>query len=476
MSAFKQKLARLGATVGVLAATTTAIMAVGGVSASSAFGAECNPKGLNIYGQGASLQKIGQEQWSGRVAATVEGTGEVHKALEPATGFAAECPEGPTVSYNSVGSGAGLKTFRYTGEGAIKTEYAWAASDDGPSKKQIEHAEEATEGGVAAGANAIIIPQIETSIAVIYNLPENCSLTFNSTHGITGAQLNEVFGGEKIKTWNGLTKASPTGAGCANEFERVVRSDGSGTTFQFKNYLAVDGGPAMPCKLTGWEEPAEKEVKETTLWANMKSNEPTSVGVPNTTWPQKSTCPGEPTTLTAVATGKGNSGVVEYVSTHPGTIGYAVLPDMLSSANKEGKAKFAFLQNASAEVGTYAGPEGAEEQSACGERQYEVPVPGRAGESGESVDWSHVFGAKPTVGGKNYPLCTITYGLSWSSYEKAKFGGESENKKNAVVSYEKYVLGAGQNVKHGYQPLPHPAEAKFNVLAAAELALSKVGK
>jgi ABC-type phosphate transport system substrate-binding protein len=450
MSAFKQKLARLGATVGVLAATTTAIMAVGGVTASSAF-AECNPKGTAIAGKGSTLQRVAQENWI--------------------SGFAAECTEGPTVTYTGTGSGDALTAFRYNGAGAINTEFSFVGTDDAPTAAQITNAQNAT-----TGAKSLTIPVSETAIAVIYNPPSGCTPTFGKNNGITWAQLNEAFGGEKIKKWSGFTKAFPTGGTCENEFTRVVRSDGSGTTFQFKNYLATESTVGMPCKLTGWEEPAEKEVKETTLWANMRAVGKTVGEGPNTVWPQKSTCPGEPATLTSVVAKKGGGEVVKYVSENPGTIGYASLPDVKSANNIGGAAKVAWLQNNGPETVTYATPEeAATEESNCGPRQYEVPLGGREGESGESVDWSKVFGAKPAVGKALYPLCTLTYDLSWTSYEKAGYGASSESKKNAVKSYLGYVLGTGQSVKKWYQPLP-TGEAKFNVLGAAKLALSKVGK
>ena len=450
MSALKQKLARLGATVGVLAATTTAVMAVGGVTASSAFAAECGPK-TTIEGQGSTLQNVAQAEWI--------------------KGFGAECPETPTIKYTGTGSGAALTAFGYNG-GVINHEDTWVSTDDAPSAAQITTAQ-----GATTGAKALIIPKIQTAIAIIYNPPAECTLTFEANKGITSAQLNGAFGGEGVKTWNGFTNASPTGAGCANQFTRVVREDGSGTTFQLKNYLAVDGGAAMPCKLTGWEEPAEKEVTETTAWANMKSTKATKVGVPNTTWPQESTCPGAPKTLTSVAVAKGGGGLVKYVSEHPGTIGYASLPDVKSANNIGGAAKIAWIQNNGPKTVTYATPEEAtNKESNCGERQYTVPVGGREGESGESIDWSQVFGAKPTVGSTLYPLCTLTYGLSWTSYEKAGYGASSESKANALIAYTKYVLGTGQSVKNWYQPLPHPAAKENNVLAAAKLAMSKIGK
>jgi ABC-type phosphate transport system substrate-binding protein len=273
----------------------------------------------------------------------------------------------------------------------------------------------------------------------------------------------------------------------------VVRSDGSGTTFQFKNYLALlsseKGAAAMPCELTGWQERTKKEIEEgkkeeevkTKLWANMKANA-LAGEAPNTTWPnpEKGNA-GECAGTTTVVAQKGGGGVVKYVAEHEGTIGYAALPDAKGTNNIEEKAQVAWLQNNGGETTTYANPglSAEKEEANCGSRVYTVPAGGREGESGEGIDWSKVFGAKPEIGGTAYPLCTLTYGLSWHSYEAAGYA-EPGTKAEALIAYTKYVLGTGQGLKHWYQALPQPeAEAKgaeHNVLGAAKLAMSKIGK
>ena len=80
MSAFKQKLARLGATAGVLAASTAAIFAVGGATASSALaapGCEEIPGISTLQGEGSTLQKVAQiNLWNRLNVATRQIVGE----------------------------------------------------------------------------------------------------------------------------------------------------------------------------------------------------------------------------------------------------------------------------------------------------------------------------------------------------------------------------------------------------------------
>src|SRR6202000_1037181 len=177
MSAFKQELGRIGVRAGGLVAASAAVLAISGASASTALSAECGSgKPSNIQGQGSSLQRIAQEVWTGRVVPTTLGTALPHTALTPASGYAKECPSGTTVSYTSTSSGEGLTAFRYKGAGSIlsggtepEKGYSFVGSDDGPTKGEIENAESAT-----TGANGLIIPVAETSIAVIIHPPTGC--------------------------------------------------------------------------------------------------------------------------------------------------------------------------------------------------------------------------------------------------------------------------------------------------------------
>jgi hypothetical protein len=65
MSAFKQKLARLGATAGVFVGSTAAVLAIAGIGASSASAAptcvNIPAAARNLGAQGSTLQHVAQE-------------------------------------------------------------------------------------------------------------------------------------------------------------------------------------------------------------------------------------------------------------------------------------------------------------------------------------------------------------------------------------------------------------------------------
>jgi ABC-type phosphate transport system substrate-binding protein len=449
MPAFKQRLARIGASAGVLAATTAAILAVGGAGASVA-SAACVAKGEGtaLAGNGSSLQKEAQANWTN------------------GTHFGAECPETP-VTYTPTSSGKGLAAFGFT-SGSIDHKTAFIGTDDGPNATQIASAESVSK------TKPLIIPVAETAIAVVINPPANCELQTGVTHGIGWVALTQIFGGKEIKTWAQLATAEVVkGTGCTGEITRVVRAEGSGTTYQFKNYLAVlqgeFGGKAMPCSLAGFNE-AENKAVTTTSWKDMRQ-----VGTeekPNITWPEPSNC----AETSPVVRKAGGGAIAEYVAATDGTIGYAALPD----AKAKG-AEVAQLQDVS--TPRYAGPvKPSTTESNCGARIYTVPAAGRTGTgTGEGADWSQVFGAAPAVGSSLYPLCTLTYDVSWKSYEAAGYK-EPESGKPAMVaanvkSYMQYLLGtSGQTVltEHYYQKLPTGTSIN-DVLGAAELAAGKIG-
>ena len=116
-------------------------------------------------------------------------------------------PEGVTVNYQSVGSGAGVRQFMAN------------TVDFGASDKPMKEAEIAkVERGV------LQIPMTAGAIAVAYNL-EGCDLK------LTTEQLAGIFLG-KIKNFSEL--------GCADKKLTVVRrSDGSGTTYNFTKHLSA---------------------------------------------------------------------------------------------------------------------------------------------------------------------------------------------------------------------------------------------
>ena len=83
MSAFKQKLARIGATAGVLAASTAAIMGVGAVSASTALAvpAYCVKVPASVRAlaaEGSTLQGVAQAEWTSKYNTACNETEDAH--------------------------------------------------------------------------------------------------------------------------------------------------------------------------------------------------------------------------------------------------------------------------------------------------------------------------------------------------------------------------------------------------------------
>lgn len=128
---------------------------------------------------------------------------------------------GVQVSYNGVGSGAGIaaitaKTVDFAGSDAIMTAEQEAAA-------------------VAAGGPVLHIPMTSGAIAVIFNLPG-----FNSTDiRLTGDVLADIYA-KSVTNWNDprITDLNLALASVGDNITVVHRSDGSGTTFIFTNYLS----------------------------------------------------------------------------------------------------------------------------------------------------------------------------------------------------------------------------------------------
>jgi ABC-type phosphate transport system substrate-binding protein len=467
MSAFKQKLARLGATAGVLAASTAAFMAVGGVTAGSALATPtCQTiSGVStLQGEGSTLQKVAQiELWT------------------PA--YTTACPTGVHFNYTGTGSGAALSAFAYNGT-TVNTGEAYVGTDEAPTSTQIANAK-----SHAGSANPVVIPVAQTSIAVVANLPSGCTFT----GGITWKGLNKIFSGQ-AKQWSAVENSSGCGT---NAITRVVREDGSGTTFGFKSYLAKLEGPSPGKEGVG---PGSVEVGTPThgvapvcatkKWSEIRNNG----GTPNLNlnWPENlhsTTVGGQSVeegcaaagTLSPIVRANGGGGVVNFVKANVNTIGYAAYSDVVANG---AVADAQSLQNLSeAGENTYAAPGTGtgSKQANCEGRQYTVP----SSSTGLEVDWSAVLGANPNIGlegaGTDYPLCTLTFDLSWhgatSGYSNAGYGAHSVEIGKAVKDYIlREVLEAGQTAlnTHGYQALPTTGGVTHEVFKAAKLAAEQI--
>jgi phosphate transport system substrate-binding protein len=185
---------------------------------------------------------------------------------------------GVRINYQSIGSGGGIRQFT---EGTVD----FGATDGPMNDSQIQ----------AVNGNVLHVPTVLGAVVVTYNLPEVAGnpLRFD------GATLADVFLG-RIKKWNDsrLAALNPGAKLPDKDIIVVHRSDGSGTSFIFTDYLA----------------------KVSPTW-KQKVGSATSVQ-----WP------------TGLG-GKGNEGVTQQVKQSDGSIGYVELIYAISNDLPYGDVK-----------------------------------------------------------------------------------------------------------------------------------------
>jgi len=183
------------------------------------------------------------------------------------------------INYQSIGSGGGIQQI-------INQTVFFGATDGPMNDEQLK----------AAPGRILHFPTVLGAVVPVYNIPGVADeLKF------TGPVLADIYLG-KIKRWNdpAIAKLNPGVKLPASDVTVVHRSDGSGTTYIFVDYLSK----------------ASPEFK-TKVGVNTSVNWPAGVG------------------------GKGNEGVSGLVTQTPGSIGYVELIYALQS-----KINFGQVQNA----------------------------------------------------------------------------------------------------------------------------------
>ncbi len=186
------------------------------------------------------------------------------------------------INYQSLGSGAGIRQ--------ITNQTVFFGATDGPMT--------AEQLGAAPG-RILHFPTVLGAVVPVYNIPGvNAELKF------TGGLLGDIFLG-KITKWNdaAIAKLNPGVNLPGTDITVVHRSDGSGTTYIFMDFLAK----------TSAEWKTKVGVATSVNW-------PTGVG------------------------GKGNEGVSGLVTQTPGSIGYVELIYALQN-----KVSYGLVQNMAGE-------------------------------------------------------------------------------------------------------------------------------
>ncbi|HEX7739928.1 MAG TPA: phosphate ABC transporter substrate-binding protein PstS [Marmoricola sp.] len=192
--------------------TTTAVAAVLGVAVSAcgasnetADTAATKTGGLSgtLNGAGSSAQQAAQDAW--------------RSAFQQAN-------SGVTINYDPSGSGAGREQFISGG-----SDFAGSDSALDASAGEIAGAKK------RCGADAIEVPDYVSPIAVVYNVPGVSDLKLDAK------TLAEIFAG-KITTWDDPAIAALNkGKLPSTRITPVHRSDSSGTTDNFTDYLHQAG-------------------------------------------------------------------------------------------------------------------------------------------------------------------------------------------------------------------------------------------
>jgi phosphate transport system substrate-binding protein len=187
---------------------------------------------------------------------------------------------GVRINYQSIGSGGGI---RQLSEGTVD----FGASDSPMTNEEIARAK---------GGPVLHIPTVLGAVAVTYNLPN-----VTQPLKLTGPVLADIFLG-RIKKWNDarIAQLNAGGALPSTDILPVRRSDGSGTSFIFTDYLSAVS-PA-------WAQGPGK---------GKEVNWPAGMGA------------------------KGNEGVAGMVKQTPGSIGYVEL-----AYAKQNRLPYASIQNA----------------------------------------------------------------------------------------------------------------------------------
>jgi phosphate transport system substrate-binding protein len=167
------------------------------------------------------------------------------------------------IDYQSIGSGGGIK-------GLTEKTIDFAGSDAPMSKKELD----------AAGSPVVHIPTVAGAVVPAYNLPG-----FSGDLKLSGGIIAEIYLG-KITKWNDAKIAAVNeGANLPDlAITPAFRTDGSGTTFVFTNYVCT-----------------QSEDFKGTIGAGKQVQFKTGQG------------------------GKGNEGVTAIVQGTPGAIGYIEL-------------------------------------------------------------------------------------------------------------------------------------------------------
>jgi phosphate transport system substrate-binding protein len=293
------------------------------------------------------------------------------------------------VNYQSIGSGGGIS--------ALNAKTVDFGASDAPLS--------ATEA--ANITNALHIPETIGAVTIAYNIPG-----VPSGLQLTGQVIADIFQG-KITKWNdNAIQSLNTGVSLPDKtINTVHRSDGSGTTFVFTNYLSQSSA--------SWN---------TSIGAAKSVSWPNGVG------------------------SSGNTGVASTVNGTSYSIGYVELAYTL-----ENNMTVAAVQNPS---GHYILPTLASTTAAA-------QAGGASGLPAGSASWTKV-NLLNTNAQDAYPIVTFTYIIVYNDLNVIP--GMTQEKATALVQFIWYIVHDGQDLAPSLQYAPLPS----NVVQIDETSIASI--
>ena len=432
----------------VSAVAVTALLVPG--AASAALGTQCSGTGAlpgpPQEAAGSSLQAVAQQKvWTVKF-----NTSKAKTACSGTQGSKGK----PVVSYISTSSGKGFEAWDPKEE---FKKFGFIGTDNTVDLTEKEALEKEAKGpgSFTAGSGILTIPVAQSSVALIVNLPEECTATstVGSASGrlvLSQASLEGIYAGSVTK-WSELTEGGRnvlTGTGCATAIKPVARKDKSGTTHILKRFmnwttketkLKFHGGSELT-----WNEASE--LANSTLW---------------------------PEAITPIE-GEKSSGLIAAVNANKGSIGYVALPEVREqggfaegSGGGKGTAKFWVVLESSSKKGkpTYVDPATNGDISALGNSNCSKTVysNGKASFPPPAVTsaWNEVTAEQFS---KTYALCGLTYDLALANYGAFEVNGTSQGEATTVSNFLAYVTekkgGQKEIAGHDYLALPKAVDSR----------------
>lgn len=301
-----------------------------------------------------------------------------------------------TINYQSIGSGGGIKQF------AAKT-VDFGASDAPLTADQFTGLK-----------NPIHIPETIGAVTVTYNLPGLDGKPIGSGLKMTPDIVADIFLG-KLKKWNDIRIATLNPEALLADENIIVahRSDGSGTTFVFTDYLSTVSKE--------WQKQVGKD--KAVQW-------PTGIGA------------------------SGNEGVAGVVRSTSYSVGYVEL----AYASVTGMS-VAAIQN---QEGEFVLPSLESTKAAAGNAATALPKPNEG--------WSKVSIVN-AAGKGSYPIASFTYLLLYTNF--GEIPSMTQDKGQALIDFIYWAVTDGQRFSPDLQYVPLPDEVvKMNIEALKQLNLN----